>query len=119
MNELYKQIHEYLKMEEEIPFDEFEKYYKKVIAHFNDDAEEFDEDALWKALFISENVMSNAEGRSKVEKGPKVKKKFAKMADRLKLWAQNFASRLGEMGYNQDQMNERFEKMFEDEVNES
>ncbi|PYZ94378.1 hypothetical protein CR194_02265 [Salipaludibacillus keqinensis] len=116
MNELYKQIHVYLNMEEEIPFDEFEKYYKKVIAYFNDQADKFEEDDLWKALFISENVMSNAEGRSKEEKGTKAKK-YGKMSARLTLWAQNFASRLGEMGYNKDQMNERFEKMFEDEVN--
>ncbi len=45
-------------------------------------------------------------------------KQKAKMSQRLKLWAQNFASRLGEMGYNEEQLNERFEKMFEDEVDE-
>lgn len=116
MNELYEQIHIYLKMEEEIPFDDFEKYYKKVINYFNDQADQFEEETLWKALFISENVMSNAEGRANEEKGPKAKK-YVKMSQRLKLWAQNFAGRLGRLGYNEDQMNDRFEKMFEDEVN--
>ncbi|WP_342394365.1 hypothetical protein [Salipaludibacillus daqingensis] len=114
---MYKQIHIYLKMEEEIPFDEFEKYYKKVIAYFNEKADQFDEETLWKALFISENVMSNAEGRSKEVKGQKAKK-YLKMSQRLTLWAQNFAARLGNMGYNEEQMNERFEKMFEDDVME-
>jgi hypothetical protein len=117
VEEMYKQIHIYLKMEEEIPFEEFETYYKKVINYFNDEAEQFNEETLWKALFISENVMSNAEGRSNEEKGAKAKK-YAKMSQRLKLWAQNFAARLGELGYNEEQLNERFEKMFEDEVNE-
>jgi hypothetical protein len=115
VQELYKEIHEYLNMDEEIPFDDFEKYYKKVIAYFNDKADQFNEEDVWKALFISENVMSNAEGRSKEVKGTKAKK-YTKMSQRLTLWAQNFATRLAELGYNKDQMNERFEKMFEDNV---
>ncbi|MCE7794354.1 hypothetical protein K8O68_18395 [Salipaludibacillus sp. CUR1] len=115
MNELYKQIHVYLNMDEEIPFDEFEKYYKKVLKYFNEQADQFEEEDVWKALFISENVMSNAEGRAKEEKGNKAKK-YSRMAQRLTLWAQNFAARLAEMGYNKDQMNERFEKMFEDDT---
>jgi len=30
LSELYEQIHIYLKMEEEIPFDDFEKYYRRI-----------------------------------------------------------------------------------------
>ncbi|ADH99752.1 hypothetical protein [Salisediminibacterium selenitireducens] len=116
MQELYKEIHTYLNMEEEIPFKEFDDFYKRVIKYFNDSATDFEEEDIWKALFISENIMSNAEGRAKETKGAKQKKKYQKMAQRLTLWAQNFATRLAEKGYNQDQMNERFEKMFEDEV---
>lgn len=116
MQELYKEIHTYLNMEEEIPFKDFDAFYKRVIKHFNDHATDFEEEDLWKALFISENVMSNAEGRAKDTKAPKLKKKYQKIAQRLTLWAQNFATRLAQLGYNQDQMNERFEKMFEDEV---
>ncbi|MGJ9383312.1 hypothetical protein CR203_01730 [Salipaludibacillus neizhouensis] len=115
MEELYKQIQVYLKMEEEIPFDEFENYYKKIIKTFNEQADQFAEEDVWKALFISENVMSNAEDRSKQEKGQKAKK-FAKMSQRLTLWAKNFAGRLGELGYNEEQLNERFEKMFEEKA---
>ncbi|MFA9556007.1 hypothetical protein ACERII_01680 [Evansella sp. AB-rgal1] len=116
MKELYKQIHIYLNMEEEISFEEFDNYYKKVIDYFNDNADKFDEELLWKALFISENVMSNAEARAKESKGS-LMKKYQKIAQRLSLWAQNFTARLAEKGYTEDQMNERFENMFQDDVN--
>ncbi|QKS70984.1 hypothetical protein FLK61_30145 [Paenalkalicoccus suaedae] len=114
MEELYNQIHIYLNQEEEITFKEFDRYYKDAVAYFNEHADEFDEDHIWKGLFISENVMSNAEGRAKETKNAKEGKKYEKMNQRLTLWAQNFAARLARLGYDQDQMNERFEKMFED-----
>ncbi|WP_096434740.1 hypothetical protein [Alteribacter populi] len=115
MQELYKEIHTYLNMEEEIPFEDFEHYYKKVIAMFNDQADQFQEEDVWRGLFIAENVMSNAEGRAKEGKGSTAKK-YKKMGQRLQLWAQNFAGRLRQMGYTDEQMNERFENMFEEEV---
>ncbi|MBU9724087.1 MULTISPECIES: hypothetical protein [Bacillaceae] len=113
MDELYKQLHIYLNMNEEISLPEFDSYYKKVIDYFNEEADNFDEEKLWKALFISENVMSNADARSKESKKSDAKK-FKKIAQRLSLWAQNFTARLAELGYSQDEMNERFEKMFDD-----
>ncbi|MDG5788662.1 hypothetical protein QA612_14370 [Evansella sp. AB-P1] len=115
MNELYKQIHIYLNMNEEIEFKEFDAYYKKVLEYFNSNADQFDEETLWRALFIAENVMSNADSRAKEEKGSAAKK-YKKIAQRLSLWGQNFTGRLGELGYSQDQLNERFEEMFNDEV---
>ncbi|MDQ0256223.1 hypothetical protein J2S74_003641 [Evansella vedderi] len=115
MQELYKQIHEYLKMEEEISFEEFDSYYKKIVDYLNENADKLEEESLWKALFISENVMSNADARAKDAKGS-LGKKYKKMAQRLSLWAQNLTARLAEMGYNEEQMNERFEKMFDEEV---
>ncbi|MBU9714703.1 hypothetical protein [Evansella tamaricis] len=115
MNELYKQIHIYLNMDKEISFDEFDDYYKKILEYFNEHADNFDEDALWKGLFISENVMTNADARAKEAKKSDAKK-YKKISQRLSLWAQNFSARLGEMGYTNDQLNERFEEMFEEEV---
>lgn len=111
MQELYQQIHEYLNMEEEISFDEFDKYYKKVVNYFSEHSEQLTEDDIWKGLFIIENLMSNADTRAKEEKGTKLKK-YKKMSDRSALWAQNFAGRLYGLGYTEDQLNERFEQMF-------
>ncbi|ADU30004.1 hypothetical protein [Evansella cellulosilytica] len=114
MEELYKEIHVYLNMEEEITFESFDRYYKKVIEYFNDHADEFQEEQLWRALFIAENVMSNANARAKENKKSSKSKKYRKIGERLTLWAQNFAARLAELGYNEQQMNERFESMFGD-----
>ena len=116
MYELYKEIHTYLNMEEEIDFEQFDDFYKRVIDYFNHYADEFEEEDIWRALFIAENVMSNANDRRKESKGPKAKKKYQKMGKRLKLWAENFAIRLAQKGYTKEQMNERFENMFEEEV---
>ncbi|CAM3804493.1 hypothetical protein [Alkalicoccus chagannorensis] len=114
MQELYKEIHFYLNQEEEVPFKQFDDYYKRVLKYFDEHAEEFKEEDVWKALFISENVMSNADERSKEVKNQKQAKKYSRMSQRLTLWAQNFAARLARRGYNEEQMNSHFEKMFED-----
>ncbi|MDE5412216.1 hypothetical protein [Alkalihalobacterium chitinilyticum] len=113
MEELYNQIQGYLNMDEEIPFEEFDQFYKKVLDVLNERNEQFTEEDIWKALFIVENLMSNADARSKETKGALVKK-YKKMAKRNELWAKNFVVRLHKFGYNDDQINARFEKMFED-----
>lgn len=61
-------------MEEEISFHEFSDFYKKVIDELNSNHESYDEEAVWKVLFIVENVMSNADGRVKESKGSESKK---------------------------------------------
>lgn len=115
IQELYKQIHTYLSMEEEISFAEFDLYYKKVLAYFNECGNDFDEEQLWKGLFISETLVSNADARAGSEKG-KQAKKFAKIAQRMALWAQNFTSRLMDKGYTEEELQQRFENMFDEDV---
>ncbi|GAE36639.1 hypothetical protein [Halalkalibacter akibai] len=113
MQALYDQIQVYLNMEEEISFKEFSEYYRKVLAELGEVQESLDEEGVWKALFIVENVMSNAEGRAKEGRGSE-SKKYAKMADRLQLWAKNLAARLGQAGYTEEDISERFNKMLEE-----
>jgi hypothetical protein len=113
VQELYVKIHEYLNMDEDISFEEFENFYKNVIKYFSDKSEELIEEDIWKGLFIIENLMSNADSRAKEVKGAK-QKKYKKMSERSSLWAQNFAGRLYSKGYTEEQLNERFEQMFQD-----
>lgn len=115
MEQLYNQIQVYLNMDEEISFDEFSDYYKKVIDALSEKSESLSEDDVWKSLFITENVMSNAKARATQTRNSQEKKKYKKMAQRTELWAKNFVSRLYKLGYNDDQINERFEKMLEEE----
>ncbi|GAE24630.1 hypothetical protein JCM9140_573 [Halalkalibacter wakoensis JCM 9140] len=113
MQALYDQIQVYLNMEEEISFKEFSEYYRKVVAELGDVHETLDEEMVWKSLFIVENVMNNAEGRASQAKGSE-SKKYAKMAQRLQLWAKNLAARLGEAGYTEEDISERFNQMLEE-----
>lgn len=114
MQELYKQIHIYLNMDEEISFEEFDRYYKKVLNYLNEHGNDLDEDHVWRALFIAENLLSNADARAKTEKRSTAKK-FSKIDQRMSLWAQNLSARLMEKGYTEEQLQERFEEMFDAE----
>ncbi|WP_059104915.1 hypothetical protein [Shouchella shacheensis] len=111
MQAQYDKIQTYLNMDEEISFKEFQAFYKEVIDELSTIHQGMDEPELWKALFVVENLISNAEGRQKETKGAEAKK-YAKMAQRLQLYAKNFGVRLGEAGYTEEDINERFQQMF-------
>ncbi|WP_017727043.1 hypothetical protein [Halalkalibacterium ligniniphilum] len=111
MQELYEQIQVYLNMDEEISFKEFNDFYKKVLDRLGETHETLEEEMVWKSLFIVENVMSNANGRAKETRGSEAKK-YQKMAQRLQLWSNNLGARLAKAGYTEEDVNERFDKMF-------
>ncbi len=113
MQELYQQLQIYFNMDEEISYKEFSDFYKKVVDQLGERHETFEEEDVWKALFIVESIMSNADSRSKETKGTE-SKKYKKMAERSQLWSKNFSARLHKLGYADEQINERFEQMFEE-----
>ncbi|MFB5661540.1 hypothetical protein [Alteribacillus sp. HJP-4] len=114
MDQYYEQVQIYLNMDEEIEFTEFRKYYQDVIKALDGQAEDFREEDLWKSLFVVESIMSNAENRAKTVKKSSEAKKYKKMAERTKYYAQHFTKRLHDLGYDQDQIAEKFEKMLRD-----
>nr|WP_018923893.1 hypothetical protein [Salsuginibacillus kocurii] len=115
MEKLYNQVQIYLNMDEEIEFNEFQDFYKTVISELNERGQELEEDDIWRALFIAESLTSNAKNRIKETKNKQEKKKYKKMGQRSKLWAEHFTLRLHQSGYNEKQINERFEQMLEEE----
>lgn len=119
MEQLYNQIQVYLNMEEEISFEEFSDFYQKVIGRLGEKNDSFAEDDIWKGLFITENIMSNARARAQETKNAQMKKKYKKMAQRTELWAKNLLSRLYQLGYKDEEINERFEQMLAEEPNQS
>ncbi|WP_158735214.1 hypothetical protein [Alteribacillus sp. YIM 98480] len=118
MDKLYDQVQKYLNMDEEIPFKEFQQFYQDVISKLDREAESFEEDSIWKGLFVVESIMSNAENRAKTTKNASETKKYKKMAKRTKLYAQNFTKRLHQFGYTQEQIGEKFEQMLEEGTKE-
>ncbi|MDA3131160.1 hypothetical protein ACFPTR_10285 [Aliibacillus thermotolerans] len=114
MNALYDQIQVYLNMDEEISFEEFQDYYKKVMKKLEENANQLSEDGVWKALFVTETLMSNAEHREHTAKKKAEAKKFHKMKHRTQLYAEHFTKRLNELGYNEEDIGRVFEEMLEE-----
>ncbi|MGY4690218.1 hypothetical protein [Salibacterium sp. K-3] len=119
MDELYRKIQEYLNMDTEISFEEFRDYYQNVIDYLDHRQVDPDESEIWKSLFVVESVMSNAENRAKSVKKTAERKKYKKMGERTKLYAQHFTMKLNQLGYSQDEIEQRFDTMLEEEKNEN
>ncbi|WP_353626120.1 hypothetical protein [Bacillus sp. JCM 19041] len=68
MQKQYDKIQYFLNMEEEITFKEFQDFYKEVVNELSTIHQGMDEETLWKALFVVENIISNADGRVKETK---------------------------------------------------
>ncbi|RSL32007.1 hypothetical protein D7Z54_17545 [Salibacterium salarium] len=111
MDKYYDKVQEYLNMDTEIEFEEFRNYYQDVLSYLEKQQEEIAEDEIWKSLFVVESIMSNAENRANTAKKTAERKKYKKMSERTKLYAQFFTKKLHDMGYTQDQIEERFDKM--------
>jgi len=100
MEEKLLKLREYLKMETEIPFDEFKEYHSSVIGQLNSDYNEMDQDSCLKARYICNIVQANAEDR-----GAKSKingKAFKKMASKCKFWSEAIEHRLKKEGLTQE-----------------
>ncbi|MFF0829412.1 hypothetical protein ACFYU8_21665 [Brevibacillus sp. NPDC003359] len=111
MQDLFEKMKEYLNMDTEISFDEFDGYYKKVTAFLNDSWETLNEEDTMIMLFILDNLKSNGEDRSK--RKVKEAKKYAKMAQRTEIWANALIGRLREAGLTDEEIGKRYEAIYE------
>ncbi|MDA5110015.1 MULTISPECIES: hypothetical protein [Brevibacillus] len=111
MQELFDKMKEYLNMDTEISFEEFDGYYKKVIAFLNDNWTGLNEDETLHMLFILDNLKSNGEDRAKRKE--KEAKKYAKMAQRSEIWATALIKRLRDAGLSDEEIGKRYEAIYE------
>ena len=111
MQELFEKMKEYLNMDTEISFNEFDGYYKKVVAFLNDEWTELNQDDTMHMLFILDNLKSNGEDRAKRKE--KEAKKYAKMAQRTEIWANALIKRLRDEGLNDEEIGKRYEAFYE------
>lgn len=98
-------------MDTEISFDEFDGYYKKVVAFLNDNWQELNEEDTMHMLFILDNLKSNGEDRAKRKE--KEAKKYAKMAQRTEIWANALIKRLRDAGLTDEEIGKRYEAIYE------
>lgn len=111
MQELFEKMKEYLNMDTEISFAEFDAYYKNVIAFLNDNWQKLDEEETLHMLFILDNLKSNSEDRAK--RRTKEAKKYKKMEERSAIWASALIKRLRDLGMTDEQISKRYEEIYE------
>lgn len=111
MQELFDKLKEYLNMDTEISFEEFDQYYKKVVGFLNDNWTSLSEEDSMKMLFILDNLKGNSEDRAK-RKG-KEHKKYQKMFQRSEIWMAAMYKRLQEFGLSEEEISKRYEELYE------
>ena len=112
MEKFFGKMKEYLNMDTEIPYEEFDYYYKEVVVFLSKDYQELNQEDTLKGRFIHTILMSNSEDRAKRYKN--LAKKYKKIYDKSNLWAEALTLRLLKMGMTKDQIIEA-----EKELNDS
>lgn len=111
MEQQFQKLKEYLNMDTEIPFDEFEAYYKDVVGYLQKNYQPMDHASLIKARYITSIVAANAYDRAR-RKGPHAKK-YRKMAEKCEFWADAIKYRLLKEGLTEEQIDEAEQKLSE------
>lgn len=112
MEKYFEKMKEYLKMETEIPYEEFEAYFQEVIDYLNKEYLTFNQEEALRGRFILSILMSNSQDRSKRYKN--LAKKYKKIYEKSNLWAEALTLRLMKMGMTKEQIAQA-----EREINES
>lgn len=102
MEKFFDKMKEYLNMDSEIPYEEFEAYYKDVVDFLNQDYQELNQDDTLKGRFILTILMSNSEDRAKRHKN--LAKKYKKIYEKSNLWAEALTLRLLKMGMTKEEI---------------
>ena len=92
MESIVTKLKEYLAMDSEIEFSEFQDYYNKVLEKLNQDYQKLTEDELLKIRYVLNTIAVNAENRW--ARKDKYVKKYKKMADKTRFWADAIAHKL-------------------------
>lgn len=109
MDKLLEKLKEYLKMETEIPFEEFSEYYRSLIDELNRTFNDLDKDARVKALYICSIVQSNAEARAKESKA--TAKTFKKISTKCAFWTDAIKFNLGKDGMSPQEIEQATEEI--------
>ncbi len=112
MESLFNQMAEFIKMEEELPFAEFQSYYTSVMAFLQKEYQDLTVDDLLKAKGILSIMGANAKTRALVKN--ENRKKFQKMAEKSAFWDDAITRRLVKIeGLSNDEVQEKVESLWE------
>lgn len=100
---------EYLKMDDELPFEEFTAYAQDFLAYLGANFDSSTNDELLVGRFILSILQGNASDRSK-RKSPEAKK-YKKLAEKCNLWFEAINYRLKKNGLTQAEVDEATRKI--------
>lgn len=109
---LYEKMIEYLNMENEIDFKEFDGYYKQALRELESNYKQYDQQKGLRALFIMDNLKANSESRAQ-RKFPETKK-YKKIAQRSQIWVEALFVHLKQLGMKDEEIQQQIEKMYEE-----
>ncbi|MGI6712453.1 MAG: hypothetical protein ACOX4L_06985 [Bacillota bacterium] len=92
MEEYFIKLKDYLKMDTEIPYDEFAVYYQSYLDFLNKKYSDLNKDELIKGRFICSVLQANSHERSR--RKDKYAKKYKKIAEKTQFWAGSMKFRL-------------------------
>lgn len=110
METIKAKLKEYLAMDNELEFNEFNAYYNTIIEELNAHYGEYGEDILLEMRYILNTVAVNAQmwGSRK----DKYSKKYKKINEKAKFWADAMTYKLKkEFGYDNDKIDAADEKI--------
>lgn len=117
MDNLFEQMKGFLKMEDELPFAEFNQYYLDLMALLQKDYQELKEEGLLKACAVCGILASNSQSRSL--KKDVNRKKFIKMTEKSKFWEEAIKARLVKEGIPAAELDEKISAVWGDEETSS
>ena len=114
MEDLLLKLKEYLAMDHELPFEPFQQFYHDLMRELSDGFETMSHESRIQGRYICQIVEKNARARGRQNRA--LGKKFRKIADKCKFWAEAIEYRLKKEGLSQadiNTMNEYVEKSIE------
>lgn len=110
METIKAKLKEYLAMDHELEFGEFNEYYNQIMAELNANYGSYDAEALLVMRYVLSTVSVNAQAWS--SRRDKNTKKYKKIAEKSRFWVDAIAYKLTkELGYTNDMMEEAEEKI--------
>ncbi len=111
MEELLAKMSEYVKMEEELPFPEFQEYYQKVMDYLMKTYQDMLQEDLVKAKGITSILAINAKARAL--KKDANRKKFAKMGEKAAFWEDAIKAKLVKDGMDAADLDDQVEALWQ------
>lgn len=112
MEELFAKMGEYVKMEEELAFPEFQSYYQKLMDFLMKSYQDLATEDLVKAQGITGILAVNAKTRAL--KKDENRKKFAKMGEKAAFWEDAIKAKLLKDGMDEAELSAKIEALWED-----